>query len=169
MRREVINWLEVEKLIDHLLPQFTMEFEAIVMLRQGGIIPGGMLAEAMGIKRVYIADIEFPKEFELDRQRSDPKFVAWPVMHIFPDTALIAKKKILVVTSTWGTGRSLITLRNKVTGAEGEAYTCVLHFNHRRSLFKDEKPDFYAAITDAWIVYPWERERGADLLIRDRL
>jgi len=24
------------------------------------------------------------------------------------------------------------------------------------------RPDYYAAVTDAFIVYPWELERGAD-------
>ena len=167
MRREVITWQEVEKLIDHLIPQFPVEFDAIVMLRQGGIVPGGMLAEMLRVKRTYIADIEFPKGFELERQRSDPKFVAWPVVHVFPEASLIADRKVLVVTSAWGTGRIVPTVRNKVTGADGEVYTCVLHFSHQRSLFTNEKPDFYAALTDAWIIYPWEIERGTDLIMKD--
>ena len=48
MRRELITWEDVDKLIDHLIPQFEIEFEAMVLITRGGIIPGGMLAEAMG-------------------------------------------------------------------------------------------------------------------------
>jgi hypoxanthine phosphoribosyltransferase len=89
------------------------------------------------------------------------------VVHVFPEASLIADRKVLVVTSAWGTGRSVTTVRNKVTGADGEVYTCVLHFSHQRSLFTNEKPDFYAALTDAWIIYPWEIERGTDLIMKD--
>jgi hypothetical protein len=27
-------------------------------------------------------------------------------------------------------------------------------------MFRDAAPDYYAAVTDAWILYPWEIERG---------
>ena len=48
-RREMITWEEVNRLIDHLIPQFRREFTAMVMITRGGIVPGGMLAEAMDI------------------------------------------------------------------------------------------------------------------------
>ena len=31
MRKELISWLEVDKLIDHLIPQFTAEFDVILI------------------------------------------------------------------------------------------------------------------------------------------
>jgi hypothetical protein len=34
-RTELITWQEVEKLIDHLTPQFQMEFEAMVIITRG--------------------------------------------------------------------------------------------------------------------------------------
>jgi len=51
-------------------------------------------------------------------------------------------------------------VRERLVGARAEAFNCVLHFNPYRSLFKKHKPDFYAAVTDAYIVYPWEIDRG---------
>ncbi len=45
MRRELVTWDEVGRLIDHLIVQFEYDFEAMVMITRGGIIPGGMLAE----------------------------------------------------------------------------------------------------------------------------
>ena len=48
-RREMISWEEVDRLMDHLLPQFRREFTAMVMITRGGLVPGGMLAEAMDI------------------------------------------------------------------------------------------------------------------------
>jgi len=43
-RREMVSWDEVDRLIDHLLPQFEREFTAMVIITRGGIVPGGMLA-----------------------------------------------------------------------------------------------------------------------------
>ena len=51
MRRELLTWKDVDKLIDHLLPQFEGDFEAMMIITRGGIIPGGILAEAMDIKQ----------------------------------------------------------------------------------------------------------------------
>ena len=47
MRREILTWTDVDKLIDHLIPQFEGEFQAMVIITRGGIVPGGMLAEAL--------------------------------------------------------------------------------------------------------------------------
>jgi len=37
-----------------------------------------------------------------------------------------------------------------------------LHFNPYRTLFSSTKPDYFADVTDARIIYPWEIDRGAD-------
>ena len=47
-RHELLTWDDVDRLIDHLTPQFEEEYEAMVMITRGGIIPGGLMAEAMG-------------------------------------------------------------------------------------------------------------------------
>jgi hypothetical protein len=51
-------------------------------------------------------------------------------------------------------------VRERLISNGATPFTCVLHFNPYRSLFKNEKPDFYAATTDAYVVYPWEVDRG---------
>jgi len=38
---------------------------------------------------------------------------------------------------------------------------CVLHHKPAESMFRDAAPDYYAAVTDAWVIYPWEIDRGA--------
>ena len=64
LRNEVITWNDVDNLIDHLIPQFEQEFEAMVMITRGGIIPGGMLAESMGITHILTAAVDFPAQME---------------------------------------------------------------------------------------------------------
>lgn len=40
MRRELLTWDDVDALIDHLIPQFDHEFEGMVIITRGGIVPG---------------------------------------------------------------------------------------------------------------------------------
>ncbi len=37
--------------------------------------------------------------------------------------------------------------------------TCVLHYNPDRNLLKYQ-PDYYGAITDAYILYPWDMDQA---------
>ena len=50
MRQEVLTWDDVDRLIGSLLPQFRGVFEAMIMITRGGIVPGGILSEALDIK-----------------------------------------------------------------------------------------------------------------------
>ena len=162
-RRELLSWEEVDRLIDHLIPQFKTDFSAMVIITRGGIVPGGMLSEALNIQRVLTAAVDFP--FEDDRQAA--KLLAWPEFIQFPEDSQLVDRRVLVVDDVWGSGRTITAVKNRVTAARGIASTCVLHFNPYRSLFSQAEPDYYAATTDAHIVYPWEIDRGMDKVLLD--
>ena len=68
-RREMISWEELDKLMDHLVPQFRREFTAMVIITRGGIIPGGMLAEAMDITHILTAAVDFPAQSQTDKSK----------------------------------------------------------------------------------------------------
>ncbi|HEY9075908.1 MAG TPA: phosphoribosyltransferase family protein [Anaerolineaceae bacterium] len=167
MRREVLNWSDVEKLVDHLVPQFEIEFDAMVMITRGGVIPGGLLAEAMKMNDILTASVDFPAEIEMEKEREKSRLLAWPQFLQFPDTNLLRGRRVLVVDDVWGSGRTITAVKNRITAAAGVPYTCVLHFNPYRNLFGTARPDFYAAITDAHIVYPWEFRPGVEGVLLD--
>lgn len=157
-RQEYVSWHEVNQLISHLIPQFDTEFEAMVIITRGGIVPGGLLCEALDIENVLTAAVDFP--FEVERQES--KLLAWPKFIQFPDDTQLMDRHVLVVDDVWGSGRTITAVRSRIAGGGGVPYTCVLHYNPYRSLFTPHRPDYYAAVTDAYIVYPWEVDRGDD-------
>ena len=166
MRNEVLTWGDVDKLIDHLIPQFEVEFQAMVLITRGGIVPGGMMAEALKLDTILTAAVDFPAEMESEKEKN--RLLAWPKFLQFPDDELLRGRKVLVVDDVWGSGRTITSVKNRISGAAGSPYTCVLHFNPYRSLFGTVRPDYYAAITDAFIVYPWEINRGPEtVLLRD--
>jgi hypoxanthine phosphoribosyltransferase len=160
-RREMITWAEVDRLIDHLTPQFRREFTAMVIITRGGIIPGGLLAEAMDITHVLTAAVDFPAEFEIRKST----LMAWPEFIQFPAEDKLRGRPTLIVDDVWGGGRTITAVKNRVSAAGGFPETCVLHFNPYRNLFGSVRPDYYAAVTDAFIIYPWEIDRGADQVL----
>ncbi|NWF69352.1 MAG: phosphoribosyltransferase [Chloroflexi bacterium] len=155
-RHEILTWADVDKLIDVLLPQLktTGPYDAMVMITRGGIIPGGMLAEALSIRSVLTAAVDFPT----DAERTG--LMAWPTFLQFPDASLLIRRRVLIVDDVWGSGRTSTAVKGRVQAAGAAPFACVLHFNPYRSLFSKAEPDYYAAVTDAYIVYPWEIDRG---------
>lgn len=163
-RRELITWEEVDRLIDHLLPQFAREYTAMVIVTRGGIIPGGLLADAMDITHILTAAVDFPAQSASERSA----LMAWPEFIQFPADDKLRSRPTLIVDDVWGSGRTITAVKNRVSAAGGFPDTCVLHFNPHRSLFGTVRPDYYAAITDAFIIYPWEVDRGIDRIVLGR-
>ncbi len=167
MRREILTWADIDKIIDHLLPQFDTEFDAMLMITTGGIIPGGLLAEAMKLSSILTAAVDFPSELESKEEKK--RLMMWPNFLQFPEDHLLRGKRVLIVDDVWGSGRTITAVKNRVSGAAAVPYTCVLHFNPYRSLFGTVRPDYFSAITDAHIVYPWEINRGPDKVFLQNL
>jgi hypoxanthine phosphoribosyltransferase len=161
-RRELVSWEELDKLIGHLIPQFRREFTAMVMITRGGVIPGGMLAEAMNITHILTAAVDFPAQVQSEKTSA---FMAWPEFIQFPADDKLRGRPTLIVDDVWGSGRTITAVKNRVSAAGGFPETCVLHFNPYRNLFGNVRPDYYAATTDAFIVYPWEIDRGEDRVL----
>jgi len=153
---EFLTWQEVDKLIDYLLPQLRGPYDALLLITRGGIIPGGMIAEALGLNHILTAAVRFP---EAGQAR-----LAWPNFLQFPEDRLLRDKHILVVDDIWANGRTLTTVKGRVLAAGGRPEAAVLHYKPGSSLFREAGPDYYAAVTDRFIVYPWEVQRGPDEL-----
>jgi len=163
LRRELVTWEEVQRLIDHLIVQFEHEFKAMLVITRGGIIPGGMLAERMGLRDILTAAVNFPAVLENPRE----SMLVWPQFLQFPEDDLLRGRRVLVVDDVWGSGRTSLAVKNRVSAAGGMPFTSVLHFNPARNLFDNTRPDYFAASTDAYIVYPWEQEPTTGWAMRD--
>lgn len=154
-RHEILTWDDVDKLVDILLPQLQAfgPYDAMVMITRGGIVPGGLLAEALSLQHVLTAAVDFPAT-------DQTQLMAWPSFLQFPAAELLVGRRTLIVDDVWGSGRTSTAVKGRVQAAGAEAYTCVFHFNPYRSLFSKAEPDFYGAVTDAYVIYPWEIDRG---------
>jgi hypoxanthine phosphoribosyltransferase len=155
MKQDRLTWADVDRLIDVLLPPLKIvgTFDAMVVITRGGIVPGGLLAEALAIRHILTAAVDFPAT-------EAAGLMAWPTFMQFPEVSLIRDRRTLIVDDVWGSGRTSTAVKGRVQSSGGIPYTCVLHYNPYRSMFNRTEPDFYGAITDAYIVYPWEVDRG---------
>ncbi len=151
-RPEFLTWQDVDRLMEHLLPQLRGPYDALLMITRGGIIPGGLIAEALNLRHILTAAVEFPTGGEAR--------MAWPNFLQFPGDALLTGKRVLIVDDIWENGRTISTVLGRTQAAGGMAETAVLHFKPGAGLFRSAAPDFYAAITDRFVVYPWEIDRG---------
>jgi hypoxanthine phosphoribosyltransferase len=166
LRQEPISWQEVDRLVDVLVPQLRVagSFDGIVMITRGGIIPGGLLAEALSIRYILTAAVRFSIHPGDEGFTSQSARLAFPAFLQFPDTNLLEDRKLLLVDDVWGSGRTSLSIKGRLEASAARVFTCVFHFNPYRSLFSEAKPDFYGAITDTYVVYPWEVDRGADTI-----
>jgi adenine/guanine phosphoribosyltransferase-like PRPP-binding protein len=115
--------------MDHLVPQFDIIFDAMLIITRGGIIPGGLVADALGIEEILTASIDFPAESRMGENQNLPhKFLALPEFVQFPDSSLLCEKQVIIIDDVWGSGRTISTVKNRVKGAYGIPYTCVFHF-----------------------------------------
>ena len=161
MRREVLTWSDVDKLIDSLVPQIHGRPDSLVIVTRGGLVPGGMLAEALNITYILTASIRFPADFPGLQLRPEERY-AVPEFIQFPDNKMLAGRKVLIVDDVWTRGRNIVTVASQVDAAGGKPETCVLHYKPASSLYPGATPTYYAAVTDAYIIYPWELDRGPE-------
>ena len=161
LRREILTWQDVDELLDVLLSQLRQAgpFDAMVMITRGGVVPGGLIGEALDIKNMLTAAVRFPTELDTK------PLAVWPEFLQFPADALLDGQRVLIVDDVWGNGRRMTAVSGRIEAAGGRPASCVFHFNPYRSLFGDLRPNYYGAITDAYIVYPWEIDRGLEGLL----
>lgn len=146
-----LGWRDVEELITRVVMKLNGPYDAIMVITRGGIIPGGMIAEALRMKNVLTAAVLFQENAGVREQMSWPRFVQ------FPADPVLSGRKILVVDNLWHRGRTVMAVKGRIEAAGGISEVAVLHWKKASSFFPEEAPDYYAEITDDWIFYPWQR------------
>lgn len=151
------TWERIDDLVnDHLVPQLeATEYDAVLAITRGGMIPACLVSEALGIRNVMTAAVMFYTAIE---QTLDA-----PIFLQFPEDAILVGKRILIVDDVWDSGKTAVNVRERVRRAGATPTIAVIHYKPTNSVFPDDRPDYYALETDAWIVYPWDPERR-DLL-----
>ncbi|MCG3210851.1 MAG: Xanthine phosphoribosyltransferase [Anaerolineae bacterium] len=149
-----LTWHDVDRLIGELIPRLmTYNYDLVLAITRGGIVPAAIIAERLGIAQVLVASVDFYEDEEHD--------LDWPVFMQFPADSSLRGKTVLIVDDIWDRGKQAVNVTERVKQAGGRPYSVVIHYKSQRSRFPDQSPDFFAVETNDWIIYPWEVERGA--------
>jgi hypoxanthine phosphoribosyltransferase len=149
-----LSWADVDNLMGSLISRLQgYNYDVVIAITRGGIIPGGIIAEQLRIQQVLVASVDF---YEDESHQLD-----WPVFMQFPADSFLRGKQILIVDDVWYRGNEVLSVTDRVKQAGGNPISAVLHYKPQFSAFEDKSPNFYAAQTDDWIIYPWEADRSA--------
>ena len=146
--RDIVSWDDLADMIGRLADDLRpADYDLMLAITRGGLVPAGMLAYRLGIRNILVAAVEFYD----DEGRPGPK----PTFLQFPADPLLRGQRVLIVDEVWDSGTTIVAVADRVRQAGGDPTTVVLHYKPEHSKVADV-PDFYAATTAAWVVYPFK-------------
>ena len=150
VEKEILTWERFGTCCRELARQIAdsgFEPEVLIAVARGGMLPGGGLSYALGVKLTDAINVEFYTD--VDQTLPDPILLA-PML----DTESITGKKILVVDDVADSGRTLGLVIKLLRGFGADVRSAVLYAKPRTLV----QPDFVWRTTDRWIVFPWSAE-----------
>ena len=142
-----LTWDELDRLVGRLSESVGRDHDLVLAITRGGLVPAGMLAYRLDLREILVAGAIF----YLPEGGTHPA----PVIGHFPDDALLAGRRVLVVDEVWETGETMTEILARVKRAGGTPTSAVLHWKPSRSRV-DGHPDHHAAVADGWVTYPYK-------------
>jgi uncharacterized protein len=149
--KRILGWDDITREVEQLVTELRDDYDAMLVITRGGMVPACLISEKLDIRNILVAAVQLYTG--IGQTLDAPIFVQ------FPNDTLLAGKSILVVDDVWDSGRTAMAVLQRIRVAGGRPELAVLHYKPRASRFPDHCPDFYAELTDDWIVYPWDDER----------
>ena len=147
VEKDVVSWDELERLVGELAESVRGEYDVMLAITRGGLVPAGILAYALGMRNILIAAVAYYD----DEGRPGPE----PLFLQFPADPLLVGKRVLIVDEVWDSGTTIHAVAERVRRAGGTPTTAVLHYKPERSKVPGE-PDHHVVTTDRWVVYPFK-------------
>ena len=145
--RDIVTWEELDRLVTRLAEQVRGEYDVMLAITRGALVPAGMLAYRLGIRNILVAAVAF--YFDNGEHADQPLFLQ------FPADPLLHGNRVLIVDEVWDTGTTIQAVIDRVRLAGGLPTSAVLHYKPTHSVV-DAVPDHYVVDTDAWVVYPFK-------------
>ena len=118
--------------------------EMIISIARGGLLVGGALGYALGVKNVYTMNVEFYTG--VDERLEVPR-----ILPPAPDFVDLEDARILIADDVADTGHTLESVEEFCAGKVGEVRVAVLYEKSRSVV----KSDYVWRRTDRWIDFPW--------------
>ncbi|RIK47144.1 MAG: phosphoribosyltransferase [Chloroflexi bacterium] len=147
----ILSWSDISRAVDQLIRSLRTDYDAMLVITRGGMVPACLISERLDIRDILVAAVQLYTG--IGTTLDAPTFLQ------FPADELLKGRSILIVDDVWDSGRTAVAVRERIKAAGGKPEVAVLHYKPRASRFPDDRPDYYAEITDDWIVYPWDYDR----------
>jgi hypothetical protein len=141
-----LSWDEIAAMVAQLAEDVTGEYDVLLAITRGGLIPAGLLAYHLRLRDILVAAVQFYGD--------DGRRGAAPTFLQFPADPLLHGRRVLVVDEVWDSGRTIQAVTERIVQAGGRPTTAVLHWKPDRSEVA-ARPDHHVSRTSSWIVYPW--------------
>ena len=148
--REILRWDEVGTAARDLAVQITdsgFDPEIVVAIARGGLLVGGALAYALGVKRCGSINVELYTG--VDQTLPEPLLLA---PHL--DGESLAGRRVLLADDVSQSGLTL-ELAVDIISRMGADVRTACYYTKPQTVFV---PDFSWRRTDRWIVFPWSAE-----------
>jgi hypoxanthine phosphoribosyltransferase len=148
--REVLTYAQFGiaiRELGHVIVEDGYKPDIILSIARGGLLIGGALGYAIGVKNTFTMSVEFYTGVD---ERLPMPVVLPPV----PNRIDLAGAKVLIADDVADTGATLSLVRNFCAGHVAEARSAVL-YSKPHSLVK---PDYAWKETDKWIDFPWSSQ-----------
>ncbi|HEX5827982.1 MAG TPA: phosphoribosyltransferase family protein [Candidatus Limnocylindrales bacterium] len=143
----VLSWEDLDGLVARLAAEVGRDFDLVVAITRGGLVPAGMLAYRLDLREILVAGVEFYRPEGGTHER--------PVIGHFPADELLAGQRVLVVDEVWETGETMTEVLARLRAAGATPTSAVVHYKPGRSRVP-AAPDHYAATVDDWVTYPYK-------------
>ena len=144
---EFVDWDHCYQLCQNVygrLAKTGYEPDVVVGMARGGWVPARILADLLVTGQTANVKVEFYRD--IYETQESPRIVQ-------PVSGETRWKRVLVVDDIADTGRSLkATVDHLKAQKVAELRTICLHIKP----WTEFLPDFHAAVSRAWVVYPWE-------------
>jgi hypoxanthine phosphoribosyltransferase len=145
--REVMTWDHLGEASRHLA-QVVVDSgyvpDIVLAIARGGLLPGGAVAYALGVKNSCAMNVEFYTDVD---QRLEVPLILPPA----PELIDLGDSKMLIVDDVADTGRTLEVVEQFCEGKVAEVRTAVLYEKSQSVV----KCDYVWRRTDRWIDFPW--------------
>jgi len=147
VEKDVVSWDDLTDMVAQLAHRVSGEYDVMLAITRGGLVPAGMLAYRLGIRNILVAAVEFYDN--AGHPGPQPTFLQ------FPADPQLRGQRILIVDEVWDSGTTIAAVTERVRLAGGIATTAVLHYKPTRSRVAGT-PDHHVVTTDRWVVYPFK-------------
>ena len=148
--KDIIDWDDLDELVRGLAETVRGEYDVMLAITRGALVPAGMLAYRLGIRNILVAAVAYYD----DAGQPGPS----PTFLQFPADPLLHGRRVLIVDEVWDSGTTIHAVTERVRQAGGFPTTAVLHYKPTHSVVAQE-PDHFAVETANWVVYPFKAGR----------